>query len=336
MSKCLGVIMVAALLVSGTALADQDGKPATRAEATAKRAEGKQAKAPPVVEEPVVEEVAADEPAGEPSEPGAEEAQIPHVPGPKLVDLGHEIEIDLPEGFVLFERAQAQEMARQGGNDADYVLGAVVKPSGEWLVFIEYSDIGYVSDSDADELDADELLESYREGTAQQNVKRKELGVPELFIDGWSEKPRYELVKRQLRWGLNGHDSDGPVVNYFTRVLGRGGFISINLITAPQQLEQARTEAAPVVGAIRYRAGARYEDYREGDKSSGLGLTALVLGGAGVAKAAKAGVLIAILAFFKKGFVLLLVPFAALGKWLLGRKKKDEPPAESPPDTSAT
>jgi uncharacterized membrane-anchored protein len=309
MLKRVGVIIAAVVFVSGA--------PAT--------AKGKQAEAPPVVEEPVAEEPVA--------EPGAEAAampDIPHLEGPKLVDLGHDIEIDLPEGFVLFERAQAQEMVRRGGNDGDDVLAAVGKKDSEWAIIIEYSDIGYVSDDDADELNAGELLESYRQGTAQQNIKRKELGLPELFIDGWSEMPRYDRGKHHLVWGINGHDTDGKLVNHFTRILGRGGFISVNLISAPELLEQARTDAQPVLGATRYKLGATYADYREGDKSSGLGLTALVLGGAGVAKVAKAGILVAILAFLKKGFVLVLLPFAALARWLFGRKKAAEPSPEDP------
>jgi uncharacterized membrane-anchored protein len=323
----VGVIIAAALLVSGAALADQAKEPATRTgkQPAKAKANDKQAEAPPVVEEP----------AEPPAEPAPEESEVPHIKGPKLVDLGNDIEIDLADGFALLEREQAQEMLRKSGDGGEDVLAMVMKPGSDWAVIIEYSDVGYVDDDDADELNAGELLESYREGTAQQNIKRKELGVAELFIDGWSEMPRYEPGKHHLVWGLNAHDTDGKVVNYFTRILGRRGFISINLIASPEILEQARAEAQPVLDATRYRLGARYEDHQEGDKMSGLGLTALVLGGAGVAKAAKVGIFVAILAFLKKGFVLILLPFAALGKWLFGRKKTAAP-APDDPDANAT
>ena len=70
-----------------------------------------------------------------------------------------------------------------------------------------------------------------------------------------------------------------------------------------------------------------------------MGLNGLILGGAGVAAASKTGILVAILAFLKKGFVLVIAGLAGLYKWLTGRTKKvelrDQPPSE-PPSSSNT
>src|SRR5689334_18384047 len=65
---------------------------------------------------------AAAEPAAAAGEPAAAEPAVPHVEGPRHVDLGNEIEIDLPAGFVLYERAQARELLQKGGSNADNVL----------------------------------------------------------------------------------------------------------------------------------------------------------------------------------------------------------------------
>jgi uncharacterized membrane-anchored protein len=267
------------------------------------------------------------------AEPG-----LPHVEGPRLVELGSSLELDLPAGFSLLERAEARAVLEKMGNEAANVLGIVFQPDKDWIVVIEYDDVGYVSDSDADELDADELLESYRRGTEQQNARRAQLGVPALVIDGWSEQPHYERAGRRLAWGLKAH-SDGQVINFFTKILGRRGYLSMNLIDNPAAIEQSKQQVAPLLTAVRFKPGERYEDYREGDHSSGMGLRMLVLGGAGIAaaKAAKTGILVAILLALKKGFVVIGVAIAGFFKWLFGRKRDREPVVAeaAPPDASS-
>src|SRR5262249_37825025 len=120
--------------------------------------------------------------------------KYPHLVGPKLVGLGHNAEIDLPAGLLLFEQAQAQELMRRMGNSTDGVVALVAPPeesSATWMIVIDADDVGYVSDSDADELDADSMFEQFKEGTAEQNKKRVEVGVPALTLDGWTERPHY-------------------------------------------------------------------------------------------------------------------------------------------------
>lgn len=322
MKRSVGVFLVLVALV---------GAAAAEKKKSAKAAE------PPPAAEPAPSEAA--EPAEDaPPTPEEIEAQMPpHVKGPKLVDLGHEIELDLPEGMILLEREEAQKLIRQGGDDAENALGVVVRLDAEWWAVIEYSDIGYVDDSDADQLNANELLESYKQSTQQQNIKRKQLGVPELVLDGWSEMPSYQKALKHLVWGLEGHSTDGVFINYFTRLLGRNGYISINLIDSPENIEAAKVQAQPLLTATRYKVGARYEDHQDGDKSSGLGLRALVLGGTGVAvvKAAKAGIIVKLLLVLKKGFIVVFAAIGGFFKWLLGRKKSEgtdvppEPPAVS-------
>ncbi len=238
----------------------------------------------------------------------AAEPQLPHITGPKLVDLGNQSEIDLPDGMVMYEREVAQKLLREEGSRADNVVAALFRPDQEWGVVIEYEDSGYINDSDANELDGDKL-QAFREGTAEQNATRRQLGKPELFVDAWSEPPRYEVAKHHLVWGLKLHDSTNePIINFFTRVLGRTGYLSINLIAAPDKIEQAKVQALAVLTSTRFKPGARYEDHKSGDKDSGIGLTALVLGGAGlaVAKAAKAGIIIKILLVLKKGIIVIV------------------------------
>src|SRR5688572_20532625 len=43
-----------------------------------------------------------------PAEPEGE--MLPHKVGPQLVELGSGVQIELPAGFILFERAEAQQI----------------------------------------------------------------------------------------------------------------------------------------------------------------------------------------------------------------------------------
>ncbi|MGE0868408.1 MAG: DUF2167 domain-containing protein [Kofleriaceae bacterium] len=280
---------------------------------------------------------AGDEPDAAEAQTGEHQVQWPkHLVGPQLVDLGHNIEFDLPDGVMLLERAEAQEIIRNDGGDAEDVLAVLTTPNSTWIVVIEYDgDLGYITDSDADELDADDLLASYRESTRVQNGRRKEMGLPGLVVDRWSERPRYDRVNHHLVWGLAGHDDAGAhFINHFTRILGRSGYLSFNLIDDPARIEASKREAAALVPALRFKPGARYSDHAPGDHSSGAGLKTLVLGGAGVAVASKVGLLAKILLLLKKVGVFLVVAIGGLLKWLLGRKKDQVPPGP-PSDLSA-
>jgi uncharacterized membrane-anchored protein len=257
---------------------------------------------------------------------GKDEPVLPHLVGPRHVDLGNQTAIELPEGMVLLEKKEAQDLLRKAGDPPDGVVAMVLKPGSDWHVFIEYADSGYVDDSDANDLDASELLDSYREGTKEQNKKRTQLGFPELVIDSWSEMPRYERASHRLIWGIAAHSVKDKSINHFTRILGRSGYLSVDLIDSPEQLESAKKESAPLLAALQFNPGARYEDHTSGDKSSGIGLRGLVLGGAGVALASKLGLVAKLVLVFKKAFIVLFAAIAGAFRWLFRRKRATAEP----------
>jgi uncharacterized membrane-anchored protein len=329
MTRRLGV-MVALFAFAATASAD---KTATKKPAKAdagKKNPHDDAKAPPPDDAPL---------EGSAAEPPEE--LPPHIEGPKLIDLGHNAEIDLPAGMILLERVEAQKFIAQSGDSGENILAVIVKLGSSWWISVDYEDAGYVDDSDADKLDANEMLESYREGVKEQNVRRREMGKPDMFLDGWTEMPKYTKGTHQLVWGLKGHSTKGTSINFFTRNLGRVGYLSIDLIDSPENIEKSKVEATPVLAALRFKPGAKYEEHKSGDKSSGIGLRALVLGGAGIAvlKGVKAGVFVKLLLVFKKVFILIFAAIAGFFKWLFGKKKTNldvppsDPPMDPPPNT---
>jgi uncharacterized membrane-anchored protein len=330
MTRRLGVL-VALCALAATASAD---KP--KAKKAPPPAQKQTAPEPPPADDQPADDGASDADAGS---AGDIEAQLPpHVTGPKLVDLGNDIEIDLPAGMVLLEHDEAKKLIEKGGGTGEGVVALVLPmflPDQTWEMRIDYDDVGYVKDTDADELDPNELFNQYKQGTDEDNARRRAQGLSELFLDGWQQMPKYDKPTHRLVWGFNAHSVNGPNVNFFTRVLGRNGYLSVDLIDDPDKIETAKGQAAGVVAGLRYKPGATYEDHKSNDKDSGMGLKALVLGGAavGVFKVAKAGVLVKLLLIFKKGFIVVIAAIGAFFKKIFGRGgSKKTPPTQLPPD----
>ncbi|MEZ4403541.1 MAG: DUF2167 domain-containing protein [Kofleriaceae bacterium] len=260
--------------------------------------------------------------AGDAADDAPEELPEGTVAGPRLIDLGSGVEIDLPAGFFLVDQDHARRSLEANGDNADHVL-AIVYGDGPWSMSVELADLGYVSDADAGQLEAGPLLQAIRAGTEAQNRVRQRKGIEPLLIDGWSQPPAYDRAHRTLTWGIRAHDGAGAQVsNEMTNVLGRRGYIGLVLVAEPDTLDAARAEAQPAMAAIHWRPGHRYEDFDPAtDRHSGLSLSNLVVGGAAVAAASKLGVFAAIAMILKKLFVVIAAAFAGMWKWLTGRRK---------------
>ena len=265
---------------------------------------------------PVAHAQAADAPAaaadkGAPpadSAAGAAPAQrLPWQPGPKPLDLGHGIKLDLPEGNAFLAQPDAGKLMEKMGNlHNDDMLGLVVSTNDadEYLVTLDYEDTGHIKDDES--LYSKDLLDSIREGEEEYNAERKKLGFNAIHAAGWDEEPHYDKQKHQLIWGLLVEAADGGSINYNTRILGRTGFVSLNLLTDKQHLAQYKPAGSLLLSKTSFESGKRYEDFNSStDKVAEYGLTGLVLGGAGLglAKIAKIG----LLAKFGKGLIALLI-----------------------------
>jgi uncharacterized membrane-anchored protein len=245
------------------------------------------------------------------------------VPGPATVDLGDVAELELAEGYVFLDAADARKLLAAAGNVPDGSEVGLVAPSAEgenWFVVFDYQEVGYVRDDEKDEIDAAAILEGIREGTEEANKERKKRGMSGLHVVGWQEQPYYDTATHNLSWAILAKDEDGSeVVNFNVRLLGRRGYMSATLVDDPTKIAGARPQLDGILGAFSYKSGSKYAEFRSGDKVAEYGLMALVAGGAGAA-AAKTGLLAAlakVLAKAGKAVVLLVVgAFAAVGKLL--------------------
>jgi len=308
-----GAALLIALLVVAGAMAAPDPAPADSAAPSAS--------------------AAAPEAAGSAEPPDDEPSRWQQ--GPASIDLGHEITLELTPayGFLPKEFA-AKALEANGSFYNENLLGIVAGAdhSVDWFAVIRFEDEGYVKDDE--EIDADELLEGMREGNEEANKERKTRGFNALKLEGWSDPPHYDKAKHHLVWALIVSDPEGKSVNYNTRILGRKGFISVNLVTDPEKLGAFKAHATALLTGTRFKQGARYEDFNsDTDKVAEYGLAGLVAAGAGLgaAKFVKIGlfakfwkVILAVLIAGKKFIVVALIAAGALLKKVFGGKKSEE------------
>jgi len=236
-------------------------------------------------------------------------------PGPQKIDLGHELALDLPEAYVFLGMPEASKLMEKNGSfHNEDLLGLVVDKADDaddgssWFVVIRYEESGFIKDDES--IDSSELLNAMKEGQTEANTERVRRGFTALNIDGWQEPPHYDKAPHHLIWGLLVSDPEGRSLNYNTRVLGRRGYVSLNLVTDPKDFERFRPKVNALLGATSFRSGARYEDFDDKtDKVAEYGLGGLVLGGLGLgaAKAVKLGLFAKLAAVLVKGWKVVVL-----------------------------
>ncbi len=246
--------------------------------------------------------------------------------GPVTIKLRDQAQLELPEGFGFIPQKEATAlMSAMGNGPGDDMLGLIV-PLGEarWFVVANYDPSGYIKDDDAKHWDADKLLQNLKDGTEAGNAARAKVGVPLLKVTRWIEPPAYTADSHRLIWSAEAQRKDGaagdPTVNYNTYVLGREGFISMNLITSASGVDDDKAAARELLSAVNFNDGKRYGDFNSStDKVAAYGLAALV---AGVA-AKKIGLLALLAAtvvkFAKVIALAVAAAIAVVTRWLKGR-----------------
>jgi uncharacterized membrane-anchored protein len=239
------------------------------------------------------------------------------VNGPAKIRISDQADFALPQGYVYVPQPEAGQLMRANGNNSGKSLLGLVFPatSGQsWWATVEFKNSGYVKDDEAKNWDADELLKNLQEGTEAANADRVERGFPEIEVTGWVERPAYDAQTRRLVWSANvrgkSDTSDQGSINYNTYVLGREGYISLDLITSPQSVAVDQTFANELLASIDFVDGKKYSDFDAAtDHIAEFGIAALV-GGIAVKKL---GLLAAAGVFLLKIWKLAAVGLVAVG-----------------------
>ncbi|EHS56353.1 hypothetical protein WG8_3566 [Paenibacillus sp. Aloe-11] len=264
--------------------------------------------------------------------------QLTWIEGGKKVDLGNVAEVDLAPSLLFLDAANTAKASRMNhdkpsGNE----IGSIF-PKDEnqnWEVVFEYYELGHIKDDEKEDIDADAILESYKEGTEESNKEKAE--SDRLYVTGWDVEPFYNEGTHNLTWSMLAEDGNKEkLINYNVRLLTRQGYISAILVSDPAHLDaDKKFLSEKILPKLTVKSGERYEDFNAStDKISEYGLTGLILGGAGLAVAKKAGLLALLFAFFKGAGVKVIVligaacagVFGVIGKFFakLFRRKKSE------------
>lgn len=268
-------------------------------------------------------------PAADPGAAAWKAAGEAMQPGPTTITLRDQAQITLPEGYAFVPPKEGAALMSMMGNQTDSNFLGLIFPQSdaEWFVAVDFDPAGYIKDDDAKEWDADELLENLKDGTEAANEHREQMGVTPIEVTRWIEKPSYDAGTHRLVWSAEikdkGSSGEDAGVNYNTYVLGREGYVSLNLITSVAEVEAHKPAAHELLAAVNFNDGKRYSDFNAStDKVATYGLAALV-GGIAAKKLGLLATLGVVLAKFGK---LLIVGVVALGagvmKFIKGKKQE--------------
>ncbi|MBW1794180.1 MAG: DUF2167 domain-containing protein [Deltaproteobacteria bacterium] len=253
--------------------------------------------------------------AAHPQTPNLEEVKWQQ--GPSIGNLSGTAEVRVPAGYVFAGANDTRVLMEAMQNPTSGNEMGFIAPAGlDWFVVFEFDDVGYVRDDEKNSLDADAMLESIKKGTEAGNKERRRRGWPLMTILGWERTPRYNETTHNLEWAIRGESEGYLVINYNTRLLGRGGVMRVTLVTDPTTLSPTLPKFKNLLAGFDFKQGQKYAEFRQGDKVAKYGLTALVVGGAS-AVAVKTGMF----KWIWKGLVVGFLALAAFLKSLFSRKK---------------
>ena len=215
---------------------------------------------------------------GPSSVPAQEAPVLDWQPGPMTAKIGGSLaQIELPEGYIFLDKEDTETLLTLLENPLTGLEIATVASASEdeqWFLFFEWDPIGWVDDSEKDDLDADAMLKAIRKGTEMANEERRERGWATMEILGWLEEPHYDEMTNNLTWAINGRSEGTPVINRLVKLLGRRGVMTVTLVCSPEELRLASLESDALIDGYSFQTGSRYAEYLPGkDTVAKVGLT---------------------------------------------------------------
>lgn len=235
--------------------------------------------------------------------------------GPATGAIADNATIAIPEDYVFLDADETARYVVLSQNIPSEGEQLFAPTSGHWDAYFEFSPEGYIKDNET--LDPDELMASMKSSQEESNAERRRRGWTELEMVGWHIEPRYDPQTRVLEWATVLKDKDdaaSQTVNYNTRVLGRKGVMTVQLVASPARFDASLAQFKDALEGFQYKQGERYADYKAGDHVAEYGLAALVAGGA-LAIGSKKGFFGMIAAFFAATWKVIIPLFVGLGLW---------------------
>ncbi|HEX8659809.1 MAG TPA: DUF2167 domain-containing protein [Hymenobacter sp.] len=241
---------------------------------------------------------------------------------------GSVAELTVPRGFRFLDSAQTvRVLTKLWGNPRSECLGMLIPEKyspaegNSWAYVIRYDPLGYVKDSDAEDIDYSELLEEMQQDMQEENKEREAAGYESVYLLGWAATPFYDQQKKALHWAkaLRFGGNPDTTLNYNVRVLGRKGVLILNAVGGPRQLSEIKASIPGLLANVTFAQGERYVDFNPGLDE----VAAYTIGGLVAGKVlAKVGLFAVVLKFWKLGLLALGGVWAALKRFVgLGAKE---------------
>ena len=230
--------------------------------------------------------------------------------------------LDVPSGYKFLNAEQSNYVLTElWGNPPEETLGLLfpedvspVSDNFSYVVEITYSEEGYIDDEDAEDLDYDDLLEEMQSDAQESNEQRKELGYQTIELVGWASEPFYDSENKKLHWAkeLRFSENELNTLNYNIRVLGRKGYMNLNVIGDMTALPQVKSDINIFLDNVHFTDGNTYSDFNPDlDEVAAYGIGGLIAG----KLLAKAGFFVVLLKFWK------IIALAVVGAFVALRKK---------------
>ncbi len=230
----------------------------------------------------------------------------------------------IPQGFKYVSGKQADYILHDiWGNPPQSGSLGMIFPShygpadyDSWAIDISFEEEGYIDDADAAEMDYDELETELKKESVTSSRERDKAGYGKMLFLGWAKQPFYDSANKKLHWAMK-YDTDGDdlTLNYNIRMLGRRGYLVLNIIGGVNQLEEIEPQIETLLSSVNFNDGHAYKDFDpEYDKVAAYGIGALVAGKV----LAKAGFWVAIAKFWKVIAFGAVAAGAAIKKFFFG------------------
>jgi len=250
--------------------------------------------------------------------------------------------ITIPAGFKYLDPKQAAYVITElWGNPKQTSLGLIVPENqgvlgaNMWAFNIQYDEIGYVKDDDADDIDYDDLLQEMQSDVAEVNKERTAQGYEAIQLVGWANKPYYDKDRKILHWAkeIKFGDEEENTLNYNVRVLGRKGVLVLNAIASMDQLPVVNKNIDKVLNIVQFSGGNKYTDFNPSVDQ----VAAYTVGGLVAGKVlAKVGMFAFLGKFLKFIIIGIVGAVSALWKMLTGRRRDEEAPLATATDNTPT
>ncbi|HEY9259823.1 DUF2167 domain-containing protein [Chitinophaga sp.] len=248
---------------------------------------------------------------------------------------GGKAEINVPAGFKFLNKKQSQYvLTTLWGNPpetSNNTLGMIFPESSDpfadssYAFIVEYEDIGYVKDDDAEKIDYKEMMKNLQEGEQASNEARTKEGYAGIHLIGWAQQPFYDKENKVLHWAkeIRFDDQEGAhTLNYEIRILGRHGVLSLNAVCKMSELPVVKADISKVLHMATFTDGNTYFDFDPKiDNVAAWSIGGLVAGKV----LAKIGFFAILVKYLAAGWKFIVIGFMALigfFRRLFNRKKE--------------